>query len=504
MTSGRVLDPAPGGAAPENVVSSDEPTYLGGRPPVDRRERELREYGILAIAAILGACALVLVANVPVLYAVGVLPALAYLLLCVRRPVWGCATLVLATPLIEGLGRGTVIPFLRPSEAMLALLVAGVLVHEIPRRQLRNFLAMDVAVLAYALGVVLVPVLYLLFTRGGGDLTSWFNIFSPLQYLAVYLLFSRIGTTDRDRRLFLNLALAGSVIVSLVGLAQLANVPGLQSFLDAHYPIEGESTSVCLYGVCRPGSLMQHYSAFGAFSLLNYTIALALLAGRQVRGFDRRWLVFVLAVDGMGVFVSQTVAAVVGLALATAIVLIHRGTLPKQLLYVAIALALGIAVFWSDISSRIAQQFPVGTQSIAGVPLPESMGVRLQYWGQLFWPELQPVIWTGSGNSVPDVPASLQNYVDNEYLGMGFRAGAVGVILLLMMFAVLARTAWRTKWSRDPFEAAVGSMALAFVVVLAVIGTTAEYLLFAGFAQVLWMVIGMLAGFRVSARASPD
>jgi hypothetical protein len=504
MTSQRVLEPAPHDAGAPDRSPTDGTVYIGDRPPIHRRERELREYGILVIAAIVIAAALVLFAQMPVPYAAGVLPALAYLLLCVRRPVWGCAVLVLATPLIEGLGRGTVIPFLRPSEAMLALLVVGVLVHEIPRRQRRNFVAMDLAVLAYALGVVLIPVLYLLFTRGSGDLAAWLNIFSPLQYLAVYLLFSRLGTTDRERRLFLNLALAGSVVVSLVGMAQLVNVPGLQGFLDAHYPIEGDGASLCSYGVCRPSSVMQHYSAFGAYSLLNYTIAVGLLAGRHVFGFDRRWLVFVLAVDGMGVFVSETVAVVVGLVLATAIVLVHHRTFPKQLLYVGVALVIGIAFFWSDISSRVAQQFPAGSQSVAGVPMPESMEVRQQYWGQFFWPELQPVIWTGSGNAVPDVPASLQNYVDNEYLGMGFRAGVVGEILLVVMLAAVAVTAWRAKRSKDPLEAAVGSMAVAFVVVLAVIGTTAEYLLFAGFAQVLWMVIGMLAGFRVPARAGPD
>lgn len=491
---------APGGT--DVTGRSPEIIVIGDRPSGDVREREIRDYGYLFIAAILIAGLLVYFAHLPIAYAAGGLVAIAYTLLCIRRPVWGCAVLVLATPLIEGLGRGTVIPLVRPSEAMLALLIVGVLVHEIPRRQIRNYTIMDLAVIAYAAGTSLIPSLYLLLTGSSVDATTLFNIFAPLQYLTIYLLFSRVQVTDRDRRLFLNFAMAASVIVSVVGIAQLANVPGLQDFLYAHYPIEGEGSTVCLYGVCRPSSLMQHYSAFGAYSALSYTIALALLTTRRA-GFDARWLIFVLAVDAMGVFVSQTVAAVVGLLLATVIVLVYRRTIPRQLLLVGAALAIGLFLFWGNIVSRVEQQFPVGNQSIAGIPVPESMEVREQYWGQIFWPALEPVIWTGSGNVAPDVPASLQNLVDNEYLGMGFRAGIGGEVLLLGMLIIIGATAMRSRRSEEPLEVALGSMVVAYVVVLAVMGTTAEYLGFAGLDQSFWMVIGMLAGFRVIPRTWP-
>lgn len=495
-----VVVTVPGGSG----VRTRSPAVLviGDRSPSDVREREVRDYGYLFIAAILVAGVLVYFAHVPIMYAAGGLVALAYMLMCIRRPIWGCALLVLATPLIEGLGRGTVIPLVRPSEAMLALLIVGVLVHEIPRRQIRNYTVMDIAVIAYAVGTALIPSMYLLLTGGSVDATTLFNIFAPLQYLTIYLLFSRVQVADRDRRLFLNLAMAASVIVSLVGIAQLAHVPGLQDFLYAHYAIEGEGSTLCLYGVCRPSSLMQHYSAFGAYSVLSYTIALALLATRRA-GFDPRWLIFVLAVDAMGVFVSQTVAAVFGLLLATLIVLVYRRTIPRQLLLVGVALAIGLFLFWGNIVSRIEQQFPVGNQSIAGIPVPESMEVREQYWGQLFWPALGPVIWTGSGDVAPDVPASLQNYVDNEYLGMGFRAGIGGEVLLLGMLTIIGVAAVRARRREEPLEVALGGMALAYVVVLAVMGTTAEYLGFAGLDQSFWMVIGMLAAFRVIPRSWP-
>lgn len=488
--------------APDTAPQAAEPVLLGSRPTRDPWRREFRDFGIQFIAATLVASFLVLVAKVPAQYAAAGVIGFAFLLLCARRPIWGCAALVVGTPLLEGLGRGTLIPFLRPSEALMAVLIVGVLVHEIPKRRRTNYTGMDVAVLAYALGVTLIPVLVLLFTRQliGLDTTTMFSVFSPLQYLAIYLLFSRLQVADRDRRLFLNLAMAASVVVSLVGIAELANLPGVVSFVTEHYPAQdpllAEANSICEYGVCRPSSLMQHYSAFGAYAVLSYTIALALLTTRATR-FDRRWLMVVLVVNAVGVFASETYAAVLGLVLATAAILVYRRTFPRQLIWVAVALVIGIVAFWGPISARLQEQTPVSNESIAGITIPQSMLLREQYWTQIFWPDLKPIIWTGSGNVIPsDIVPTLSAFVDSEFLGMGFRAGIGGEVLLLVMLGVVAVCGWRARKSPDPLEVAIGGMAAAYVIVLAVMGITAEYLTYAGVDQAFWMVIGLLAGFR--------
>lgn len=487
-----------------------ETVQLGTRLGLDPVRREVRDWGILFLIAVLVAAGVVVAGKVPVLYAAAGLLGLAYVIVCARRPALGCASLAFATPLIEGLGRGTLIPLVRPSEAMMALLIVGVLIHEIPRRRERNYTILDVVVLAYTLGVTVIPIVVLLVTgqTGSVDTTTLFSVFSPLFYLAIFLLFSRVEVTDRDRRLFLNLAMAASVVVSLVGIAQLAQVPGVLDFVNTYYPPQqaapGTADSICSFGVCRPASLMQHYSAFGAYCMLSFTVALVLLAGRRVTGFDRRWLVAVLAINAIGVFASETVAAVVGLVLATAIVLLYWRTFPRQLLWVIGATVAGTIAFWGQISARLQQQTPDTT--FFGIGVPQSLGVRAQYWAQLFWPDLRPVVWTGTGNVIPsDIPASLTAFVDNEYLGMGFRAGVGGIVLLLVLLGVVGVMGWRARRSHDPLESAVGGIAVAFVIVLGVIGTTAEYLTFAGVDQIFWMVVGMLAGFgALRGSRSPD
>ena len=58
------------------------------------------------------------------LAAIAGVAALALFLLTIRRPVLGCAALVLLVPLTAGLSRGSVIPRLKPSEAILVVVFA--------------------------------------------------------------------------------------------------------------------------------------------------------------------------------------------------------------------------------------------------------------------------------------------------------------------------------------------------------------------------------------------
>src|ERR687887_546472 len=87
------------------------PVVIGPHPPPDPLRRELSEFTVLFVAAILIGCGTVLIARAPVLY-----------------------------------------------------VIVGVLVHEIPRRRRRDYGTADLAVFAYAVGVTLIPVLVLLFS----------------------------------------------------------------------------------------------------------------------------------------------------------------------------------------------------------------------------------------------------------------------------------------------------------------------------------------------------
>ena len=405
------------------------------------------------------------------------------------RPTIGCLFLVVAVPVSAGLGRGTVLPLVRPSEALMAVVIVGTLVHELPIRRRLGYSALDLAVIAFAIGGTLLPWAVLFLGRQSLDTTLWTTVLAPIQYLVIFLLFSRLNPSRRSLRLLFILQLAVGTVLAVIGMAQLANLPGVRDFITNTYPLGGGGVDICQFGVCRPTSLLEHWSSYGAYTMLTYTIALALVATRKA-GFSSRWLSVVLGINAVAVFASQTQAAIIGMAFVTLLVLAHRRHLPRQLLIACLTLAIGLGLFWPQIQARIDQQLAAPGSGLAS---PESLQTRDRYWNEFWLPVVTEHIWVGTGTVVPtEVPDRLVKFVDNEYLRMGLRGGAVGVGLLLMVLGSIAVAGWRQRKSPDPMTQAIGAMALAYALVLAVMGWTAEYLTFAGVSQLFWMVAGLL------------
>jgi O-antigen/teichoic acid export membrane protein len=431
---------------------------------------------------------------VPVLLA---LVGLGLVALTMWSPVAGLAILVLAVPLTTGLGRGTVVPLLRTSEAVTLAVMAGVLLREIPRRSRRPYSTLDLAVATFTLGAVIVPWLVLLVTKTPADLELARTVLAPAQYLVLYLLFSRVRLSLAGQRLLLNLTMATSIVVAVVAVAQLVDVAGFRDFLAGYYPLPTEG--ICFANVCRPTSLLEHWSSVGAFAVLNWSLALAIAATRQP-GFSRRWLSVVMAVNLIGVLVSQTQATVIGLLLVTVLIIWYARRLPMRELRLPLAgLLLGLLVFAPQLTARVEQQ--LAGASTGNLVTPESLQTRIGYWDLYFFPALAAHPWVGTGTVIPaEIPERRHKYVDNEYLRLGFRAGLVGEVLLITMFVVICRWAWRYRDSADPWRRMLGAAAFADTVLLAVIGATGEYLTFAGITQFFWMMVGLLAAIALAAR----
>ncbi|HEV3235133.1 MAG TPA: O-antigen ligase family protein [Candidatus Dormibacteraeota bacterium] len=464
---------------------------IGVQPRLERSDsQQLWAVGaILALAVPLGLIALA-TTKTPLTLVVGGLVALVLLGVTAWRPTVGLLFLVVAVPLTAGLGRGTILPLARPSEALMAVVIVGTLVHEIPIRRRLGYSGLDVAVLAFAVGGSVVPWAVLFLDRQAFGTDTWTAVLAPMQYLVIFLLFSRVQMSGRTLKLLFGLQLAVGTLLAIIGLAQLAALPGVREFIAATYPYGGGGINICQYGVCRPTSLLEHWSSYGAYALLTYTIALALVS-TPGSGFSSRWLPLVIGANAVAVFASQTQAAIIGLALATLLVFAHRRHVPRQLLIAFLALVIGVGLFWPQIQARVEQQL-VG-QGSGGLATPESLQTRDRYWNEFFLPVVTDHIWVGTGTLVPtDVPEPLVMFVDNEYLRMALRAGVIGVALLLTMLVSISVAGWRQRHNPEPLAQAVGAMAVSFAVVLAVMGWTAEYLTYAGVAQLFWMVAGLL------------
>ncbi len=413
--------------------------------------------------------------------------AIALIGLVAWRPLVGVAVLVLAVPL-AGLGRGTIVPLLRVNELVALLVVAGVLLHQLPRRQRHRISGIDLAVGGFVAGSILIPWMVLFLSHVELDVERWRIVLAPAQYLALYLVFSRTHLSERDLRLVLNVVMGTSVIIGLVAIAELANAPGVRDFVHTYFqPIPSSSSGDIAY---RPTSLLEHYSAVGAFALLNFSMALALATIRHP-AFSGTWLGLVMAINATTILASQTYATALGLGIAAVSIVWYGRRVPRQLVFTVAALVLGLLLFSAQVNARLEQQFPATTSGLT----PESLQTRITYWREFFIPALADHIRWGTGTAIPsEVPDELTGFVDNEYLQQGFRAGIPGILLLLGALITIGFAAWRRRASPDPWLRALGAMSLAAVVSLATVGTTAEYLTFAGVAQLFWMIVGLLSG----------
>lgn len=405
----------------------------------------------------------------------------------IRRPAFGCAALILLVPLTAGLARGAIVPVLKPSEAILLVVLAGVVVHDMAVRRTRSVSGLDMAIGAYVIGSVVIPWMVLTLTHYPADTDTWRTVLSPALLLAVYYLFARDTLPEGTMRTFLNLAMLAGVIVSLVAAAELVNVPAVRAIIGNNYP----SPAVTPF---RPGSTLGHYSAVGAFGAFTYIIALA-LATVRAPGYPRWWLTGVMGAGVLGVFASETWATTVAIPVATVLILIYGRRVPRELVVTVVVGLLALVVLWPLIGARADSQQLITAQGLA---LPESMQTRIRYWNEFIIPALSDHLWIGTGTVIPStVPERLSTFVDNEYLWAAFRAGVAGVALLLGMLLAIIAAGWRPRSSLDLTHRAIGAAALAAAAVILLLGTTAQYITFAGLSQEFAMLVGVLAALTL-------
>jgi hypothetical protein len=435
------------------------------------------------------------------LLGIAALAAAALWVVTLAWPAIGCGLLAVGIPLTGGLSRGAVIPILRVNEALLLLVVSALIVRALPRRHRLTFTGIDLVVLAFCLGGVLIPWAVISLQHADAGLDDWRSVLAPLQYLLVYLVFSRVGLSERDLRRLLQLTMLASVLVALVALAEVANLPGVRASIASYFPPTGVAPGNATF---RPTSLLGHYSAVGGFAVLNLVLALALAAARPA-GFNGIWLAAVIALNAVVALATQTQAPILVLPVAAVVVFVHLRRVPRQVWLAPLALVTAGIALWPSLQARLQEQLGSGSPGAgSGSLLPESLQTRIGYWQDFFVPSLvNHGPWLGTGTLIPsEVPRPLVAFVDNGYLWMAFRAGAVGVVLMIALLLTIAGVGWSLRTAPLPLQRAIGATVLASVVAISLMEVTAEYLTFTSVSQEFWMLVGLAAA--ASARLSPS
>jgi len=288
--------------------------------------------------------------------------------------------LVLA-PLIVGIARGDGVMVLRPNEALLFVLVAGVALRlgwDYLRGELRlpPFERLD---LAMALLVLTGSLLPLLIRYGRGLEISTDDVlysFVFIKYLLLYALFRLTILSQAQVATALKLILAAGAVVALVGLLQVSGQFGVADLLGRFYdsPFEGSSGASLLRGSSTLAS------SFGLADTMAMCLAMV-LAWLAERNRRLVWLMPAGALYVGGCIAAGSFSGMIGLA----VVFVAVGLLTRRLLtFSAIALpavAVGLAAVWPVVAARLD-----GFDSYQG--LPHSWIGRLANLQTFFWPEV--------------------------------------------------------------------------------------------------------------------
>ena len=408
-----------------------------------------------------------------------------------------CALLALAIPLTAGMARGAIVPGLRINEVLLLVVTAGLVLRHLTRAQPLAYARLDVVILGFCLINLVVPWAVILLSRVDAALDVWQTVLAPAQYLCVYLVYSRGELDVADVSLVFHACMLASVLVAAVAVAEAIDVAGVRDAVANYYPPQPLAPGDTVY---RPASLLGHYSAVGAFGLLNLVLAIAIAAAR-LPGFPRWWLGLAAGASLLSVVVSVTYAPMLALSVGVGAALLVVRKVPWWQLAVGLpVLAAAAVALWPSISARAIQQ----VSGAGGNGLPDSIATRVDYWQSFFVPALlRHGLWFGTGTLMPpEVPGPLVNFVDNGYLWQLFRAGVPGLVAFLVMLGSIAAVAWATRSGESLVVRVLGAVCLGAVVSIVILDTSSEYLTFTGVSQEFWMLAGLLSGAALGWRSS--
>ena len=326
--------------------------------------------GIMAVGALAG---------IKIKYAVLAVIAIALIGWVMAKPAAAAYLLIFVTPFVAGVNAGSVIPLLRPNEALIVLCgaaiglrwLAGLHSGDIrwPRMD-----RVDIALIALGIASSVLPLAMMAVRErpiGTDDLLYCIVLW---KLLAEYVIVRSVISTREQVMRCLVLSLAAAAVVGVIGIVQslgLAGVPGLLANYTSSSGADGMGS------VSRGSSLLGLPAATADLAILNLGIAVAMI----VRGHPRRlWLAGLAVLYALSVIAAAEFATVIGLVVALiALVAITRsGRIATYMIPVGL---LGGVLLWPVIQLRLSD-----FNSTTGLPL--SWVDRLYNLRTFFWPVL--------------------------------------------------------------------------------------------------------------------
>jgi len=438
----------------------------------------------------------------PELLAIAAPLAVASFIFAMVRPQFGAYLFLLANPLVVGIARGDLLPFMRPNEAlliMISLACAGHLwLQVLSGKQLRIQLTLlDIAFVAILITGSILPALLQLGREGSLTSDDILYSFVLWKYFLLYACFRIAIRQPGQVMVCLIISMAASSIVAIIGLLQVNNLFAVPELLVRYYdnPFGGH------VGVLTTRATSTIASPFGVADtmIMNMLIACSLLA------IYRRYAVILLIAATL--FLSTCLAAgsfsgVTGLMVAG----VAFGLLTGWLMYMFAAaipvLLLAGGALWPVIAVRLE-----GFSRPSG--LPQSWEGRLANLERFFLPELGTKFgWLLGVSPAPRVlaPETWREfvYIESGYVWLLWIGGMPFLIAFFFFMWIAFRTTSMTFRGQHPAPQQTAALTcMAYLVALAVLMLLDPHFTVRGSADLFFPLLALAVALPIQSMQVP-
>lgn len=405
-----------------------------------------------------------------------------------RYPIWICYVLVFITPLVSGMPRGALIPYLRPNEPLLLGLFLLVLVRNYVAQQQRTIphSAIDLIACLYFVGSVFVPMAAFAVRQSKPDVNDLLVYLSPLQYYLYYRIVVETVRSEQDIVRLIRCSLWSGAIVATIAIAEALNVPIVKYVLQTWYPSDHLTRIIEVNRVSRVVSVLGNWHALAGFTVLQIMVGVVWwLRDKQRIGS---------ATLGTGIATSLLafvpIASLAGVAGLVTFGFLLRASVrgsTKLLCGAAFGLVLAGSLFTPFIAERIAFQFQ--QTDIGNGLMPRTGADRIEKWREVFWPAIKDNFVFGYGPTIPDDFAWQSQ--ESQYVAVLFKGGVV--FLCAHLYFVGAASLWLYKRTQTSSTMArtVALCALMALIILTVMGLSNEYFSYSGVMELVWLLLGL-------------
>lgn len=302
--------------------------------------------------------------------------ALVIVAVTLHRPVVASYLFLAITPLVVGIDRGSLIPLLRPNEALLAVLAAGVITRAVldPNAKAPRRCALDVPVAALAFLSSVPPLLWLAARGLPVEMDDLLHATILPKYALVYAIVRWTVRTPRQVQRCLAIVLASGVVVGGIAVLQALRIFGISRFLE-RYTSDGDTAAL---DIGRGSSLLGNSVATGFFMTAVVLVAVSLLLHRRWGSF---WLAGLIGLLVLGALASGQFSGVLVLAVGLLILGAITGRLAEVVMFGTPTALVSAVLIWPVIATRLS-----GFSSSEG--LPSSWQVRWENLTVHVWPRL--------------------------------------------------------------------------------------------------------------------